>query len=137
MGNLAYFKPNTDLWDDWVTTYLTAAGQKMLIGGKSSWDMFGINELDAAYPGFTASVDLLTGMGCDDNFITEMLKFCIVQAGDPDLYSTLTHPGRLERIKSALVIGLTGKELVPLLEGVADSLPNIGLPEDLVFKSHI
>lgn len=142
MGNFAYFQHNTNQWNDWVTTNLTGGTKRLLVGGKTSWDIFDTDELNIAYPGFTAACDLLTDIGCDAHFVTEMLKFCITRADAVDLYTVnldavLTQPGRLERIKSALAIGLSGEELVPLLDNVATELPSTGLPNDLGFKSHI
>lgn len=118
-------------WCEWAHTEIGVANYSVVVGAASFGPvLYTKTAVDAKYPGFVSAYESLTSIGCDRNFVTDVLKFCILRADGMDLTQFLEQSAMLNKIEAALAIGLSGPELAKM--SVADGPVNdtTSLPDD-------
>lgn len=118
-------------WDYWTYTSNTSDPDTLAVGNV----MYSIEvlkeDLDDDYPGFVNSYNELVALNCDDAFVTKLLKFCIINAQGNNMLEAMRDFDLLQKIHSALALGLTAEEL---LAAIAPNNPAAGLgvlPENM------
>lgn len=127
-----YFIDRNMSWRSWLCTKPNLAKTGLNAGLPPSGSVFYTNhKVDSKYPGFVRAHDVLTNIGCDGVFITDVLKFCILHADGVDLADFLVKSETLNKVETALAIGLSGEELTKLLTSTSLAVSSPELPDGL------
>lgn len=118
-------------WTTWSYTVPSRFENKLRFGNDFTYIDYSTEGIEVDHPGFLYAYYELTSLGCDEHFVTDVLKFCIVHAGNERLGDFLSRPEIIQSVETALAIGLSGNELVALLtNGEAVTLTAV-LPDDM------
>lgn len=131
METPTYLVPHGTLWSDWQVTLPARYDDSLKVGTEHERTQWYKDELDRLYPGFCAAFEMLTAMGCDEYFVTDVLKFSILHAQDEQLDAFLERSKTLLSVETALAIGLSGEALAVLLSNHAPAVDAPKLPNDL------
>lgn len=131
-----YFVDRLTHWHDWARTEIDLHENGIHVGTLPFGSIFYTEaEVEANYPGFFPALKSLSSIGCDRSFVTHILKFCILRAGDMDLAAFLVKSETLSKVESALAIGLSGEELTKLMMGDSQVSVVTDLPDDFLYVS--
>lgn len=132
MNTPEYFMSPSTAWHNWVSTTAAHVDSHFICASAGRFVNSPKYYVEKKHPGFTAAYKTLVALGCDQYFVTSVLKFCIIHA-DSQLDDFLIASKVLKVIPTALSMGLTGDEFVASLSIGAIESTNISLPNDMTF----
>lgn len=90
-----------------------------------------VHSVNDNYPGFFNALQKLESLGCDEFFVTSILKYCMLHSADErmDIFLERTFTDKV--IQTAVSIGLSGEGLLSTLAQTS-SQANPDLPVDIL-----
>lgn len=125
MKSPEYFFLAETRWNNWATTKVNDFAHIIVVGTHVGPSFFcARTQVDAKYPGFFDACLTLSGLGCDETCVTEVLKFCILRADGLDLNKFLIEAQLLSKIEIGIAIGSSTQDLVMSLEANPPAISN-------------
>lgn len=125
-----YFE-NIMPWDSWKVTFSSIEGNTVMFGFQKFMTSQSKSLINAHYPGFTNAMDVLAAMGCDNYFVTSVLKHCILHSENQSLHTFLSSSQTIKQVEQALAVGLTWDEYIETLSVASPVVHSDTLPTDL------
>lgn len=126
-----YFFSRSIPWDLWDATWVSLNKDQFALKVGNEAVFRRKSAIDARYPGFISAYEMLTAIGCDKNFVTSVLKFCVTQCQKDGLDDFLIQSKVLQEVHTALSVGASGDDLVTTLERRNSPVIFSSLPDDL------
>lgn len=119
-------------WDYWTITRLHEDFNTLIVGNIAYNVVVLKEEIESDYPGFITSFTALSTLGCSEDFITKLLKFCIVNAQGRNMFDVLHEFELLQKVESAIALELSADELLALVGQFNKTGPLFILPESMI-----
>lgn len=115
-------------WDDWQ---ITAVGpdDTIRIGSEKVRTRYDREDFEKFYPGFSAAFDTFSAMGCDQYFVTHVLKLGLAYSGQENIDTFLNSAKVRQSVEAALSLGFDGKDWASALISSAESICSSELPD--------
>lgn len=118
-------------WDNWISTQSVPAHNQYDCGSRRMHTHLNKTDVERMYPGFNKTYDVLTSLGCDNYFVTCVLKHCIIHANGAPLDTFFAQAEMQKAVETALSLGLSGYDLVAALTEANTTHPIVKLPKDI------
>lgn len=122
-------------WERWFSTQLVKnenASVQFMYGDENRC-FTDSSSIEAKYPGFINGYDTLTAKGCDEFFVTAVMKHCILSSNLSRVDEFLYDPVFMASVDNALSLGLTGDDLTSYFMSYTFDILASDLPENMIF----